>query len=183
MQMNRKKSHIRCVYYYSSFSHSLTDFILQQLIEHLKAYFNGDWKTQVNVKQTMAITANTRVPLKKTLQDPDRSTTAPLAAESSIQLHSVPKGFRPIDAPTFPSPSLPPDVDMQPASHNPPNSALIVSSASSSSTLAGSLEDSPGSPVPKSAIEISQILSRKRAAEASTHAQPAKRQRQPRSCR
>ena len=130
----------------------------------------------------MAITADTHMTLKKSLQDPDRSAAAPRVAESSIQLHSALKGFLPIDAPTDPSSSLPLDVNMQPASnHNPLISAVPV--LPSSSSPSSSLAESPGNPPESHLPGSAQLLSRKRAAEASTHAQPTKRQRQPRSCR
>ncbi|KAF8238191.1 hypothetical protein L208DRAFT_1355534 [Tricholoma matsutake] len=121
---------------------------LWQLAKHLRMYFNGDWKSQTNTKQTMAVTPKDCLPLKKALQDPSRSRTVPLATESTMQLHSVMKGFFPLD---------------------PPATARCRYANNSQR--------------PVSTVETSQILSRKRTAEASTEVQPTKRKRQARSCR
>ena len=148
-----------------------------QLVEHLKIYFNGDWKSQANTKQTMAVTAKDRLPLKKALQDPRRSETAPLATESTMQLHAVAKGFVPLDPPAILFALPLPDVDM-------PDNTITKSPALLKSTSPARLIENPEErqePVPT--VETFQILSRKRAAEASTEVQPTKRKRQARSCR
>ena len=120
----------------------------------MKGYFNRDWKTQANIKQMMAITAKDHMLLKQTLQDPHRSVTAPLTSESSIQLHSAPKGFLPID----PSP-LTTDVDH-----------TISTLLAVPSTTALAFRDQASS----STIEVSHALSRKRAADASIQVQEIK---------
>jgi hypothetical protein len=140
-------------------SHQLT----HQLIEHLKGYFNGDWKTQANIKQTMAITAKDHMPLKQTLQDPNHSVIAPLTSESMIWLHSAPKGFLPID----PSPST---MDVY-------NTILTLSAMPSATTLA------PGDQASSSTVEVLHALSRKRVADVSIQVQPTKKPRQAQSCK
>ncbi|KAF8227924.1 hypothetical protein L208DRAFT_1491091, partial [Tricholoma matsutake] len=136
--------------------------ISYKLAEHLRMYFNGDWKSQENTKQTMAVKAKDRLPLKKALQDPSWSETAPLATESTMQLHSVAKGFFPLDPPAI-SFALPlPDVDMPMISTVNPNCTISKSPASSKSTSPMRLTENPKeSQRPVSTVKTSQILSRK----------------------
>ncbi|KAF5374661.1 hypothetical protein D9615_009012 [Tricholomella constricta] len=82
-----------------------TDGVFYKLTEQLKVYYNGDWKRNTNTKQTKAMTAIVRVPLKRSLCDPRRSSTAPKALERPQNLHTVPKGLLPDDM--LPVPHLP----------------------------------------------------------------------------
>ena len=156
-----------------------------QLAEHLKIYFNGDWKSQANTKQTMAVTAKDRLPLKKALQDPSQSETAPQATESTMQLHAVAKGFVPLDPPAILFALPLPDVDMPTILAVNPDHTSTKSSASSKSTTSPTrlIETPEDSQRPIPTVETSQILSKRRAAEASTEVQPTKWKRQARSCR
>ncbi|KAF8075928.1 hypothetical protein FPV67DRAFT_1469766 [Lyophyllum atratum] len=75
--------------------------ISYKLAEQLKVYYNGDWKTNANIKQTKAMTAEARLLLKHSLRDPRRSINAPPALESARVLHSAAKGLlntSPLDA-------------------------------------------------------------------------------------
>jgi hypothetical protein len=64
-----------------------------QLSEQLKVYYNGDWKTNSNIKQSLAMTLNVRVPLRKTLHDPARALPIPKLTQATMTLPSVSEGF------------------------------------------------------------------------------------------
>ncbi|KAG6835921.1 hypothetical protein H0H93_013330 [Arthromyces matolae] len=83
------------------------DKISYKLPEQLKVYYNGDWKRNVNIKQTKAMTADARLPLRNTLRDPQRSLTAPKVPETVKTLHTASKGLdlAPGTLPTAPSPT------------------------------------------------------------------------------
>ncbi|KAF8057979.1 hypothetical protein FPV67DRAFT_1525179 [Lyophyllum atratum] len=145
--------------------------ISYKLTEHLKVYYGGDWEAQVNIKQTMSITASERLPLKRSLRDPTRSTLARPAAETSLKLHSVQQGFVGLppggtDISSQPGPSWQPPSRVSPTSH-------IISTQAS-------LPYPQRSP---STYDPTHTISLKRAADASTEVRPTKKARQKRSCR
>ncbi|KAG6835693.1 hypothetical protein H0H93_015646 [Arthromyces matolae] len=159
--------------------------ISYKLTEHLTLYYNGEWATQSNVKQTLSITAKNRVPLKKAVHDPNRSIGAPQTKETSLKPHVVSKGLLPMDkdvptthdsninsphpaiGTTSPQPSLETHIDVEPEdSSNPPTSRPSGSMPSGSLALTTEVH--------------TRLL--KRGAEASTAVQPAKKQRRERSC-
>ncbi|KAJ3819593.1 hypothetical protein F5880DRAFT_1616319 [Lentinula raphanica] len=65
-----------------------------KLIEHLRLYYNGDWKTLSNIKQTLAQTAEDRKRAKKPVNDLNRIKMLPAALEAPLTLHSVQNGLR-----------------------------------------------------------------------------------------
>ncbi|KAG6825492.1 hypothetical protein H0H92_003568 [Tricholoma furcatifolium] len=67
--------------------------ISYKLTEHLKLYYNGDWKRNANIKQTKAMTVDMRRPLRNTLYDPRRASNAPAVPEASRSLHRISKGL------------------------------------------------------------------------------------------
>ncbi len=74
-----------------------------QLPEHLKAYYNGEWKTQSNIKQTLAMTSAERRSIKKIIRDPRRALAAPPVKDTSLEARSVTSGLLPL--PPLPSTS------------------------------------------------------------------------------
>ncbi|KAJ3824864.1 hypothetical protein F5880DRAFT_1479370 [Lentinula raphanica] len=65
-----------------------------KLIEHLRLYYNGDWKILSNIKQTLAQTAEDRKRAKKPVNDLNCIKMLPAALEIPLTLHSVPNGLR-----------------------------------------------------------------------------------------
>ncbi|KAF8057819.1 hypothetical protein FPV67DRAFT_1394478, partial [Lyophyllum atratum] len=134
---------------------------LLALAEQLKVYYNGDWKRNTNIKQTMAMTADIRVPLKQTLRNPQRLLQAPPVPQSSQAPLVVPSGFRPIQEPQSHS------------THNLPSGAASPTSLSSTTPPPVTAH----SPLQQSIFD----LARKRAANSIPEA--AVKKRQCRTCR
>ncbi|KAG6875210.1 hypothetical protein C0992_004756, partial [Termitomyces sp. T32_za158] len=156
------------------------DNISYKLTEQLKVYYNGDWKRNTNIKQTKAMTANTRLPLENILCDPWRSSAAPCVPETTRTHHSVMKGLKigaEIDIPAPPS-----------LSHG---SLLLASSPSTFSVQPESSHASAPHENPLISImagpsveqtELAAELARKRARE-SLPDKPSKKPRKRRTCR
>ncbi|KAJ6447607.1 hypothetical protein C8R47DRAFT_1231364 [Mycena vitilis] len=58
--------------------------IYYKLSEQLKVYFNGNWKTNANIKQSKAMTAEARTPLNTRLRNPSRLLAAPNIPSSQL---------------------------------------------------------------------------------------------------
>ncbi|KAJ7624198.1 hypothetical protein DFH06DRAFT_1008444, partial [Mycena polygramma] len=67
--------------------------IYYKLSEQLKVYFNGNWKTNANIKQSKAMTAEARTPLNTRLRDPFRLLAAPNIPSSQLAPHRVRSGM------------------------------------------------------------------------------------------
>ncbi|GBE83376.1 hypothetical protein SCP_0504240 [Sparassis crispa] len=67
--------------------------ISYKLIEHLKVYYTT-WKSNMNVKYTLAQTKEHRMALNNTLRDPLRSQHAPPAPERSQRFHDIVSGLQ-----------------------------------------------------------------------------------------
>ncbi|KAJ7158821.1 hypothetical protein C8R46DRAFT_1224735 [Mycena filopes] len=78
--------------------------ISYKLPEQLKAYFNGNWKTNTNIKLTKSSTFEVRAPLLQQLKQPARLAMAPKVPETSMKIHSVLSGLLPLDSDVPPSP-------------------------------------------------------------------------------
>ncbi|KAG6826161.1 hypothetical protein H0H92_000919 [Tricholoma furcatifolium] len=141
---------------------------LDELEEQLKAYFNGPWKRNTNIKQTKAMTAEVRMPLRMALRDPRRSSTAPQAPETTKTLHSALKGLS-LDGLFFPTTTT--RLTMIPAQQS---SLPLVTDTSSASP--------PTVPSLQLHQEKATALACKRAA-ASIPEAPSKKRRKTRSCR
>ncbi|KAJ3816731.1 hypothetical protein F5880DRAFT_1618992 [Lentinula raphanica] len=122
-----------------------------KIIEHLWLYYNGEWKSLANIKQTLAQTADDRKRAKKHVHDPLRTKSLPVALEAPLSLHHVPAGLRSLEStPPIPPPdsssmtqiSNPEDPHVQPSQPT-PNPNPIATSASSSSS-----QNPPPSSVP-----------------------------------
>ncbi|KAJ6538419.1 hypothetical protein B0H10DRAFT_2254857 [Mycena sp. CBHHK59/15] len=70
--------------------------ISYKLSEQLKVYFNRDWKTNTNIKQTIVMTADARAALNARLRNPVRALAAPKVPETQLTLHSVSHGTLPL---------------------------------------------------------------------------------------
>ncbi|CAK5267877.1 unnamed protein product, partial [Mycena citricolor] len=69
-----------------------------KLPEQLKAYYNGAWKTNSNIKQTKALTSDSRRPLLAKIRDPKRLQNVPAVPETPMRLPSVPAGLLTLDS-------------------------------------------------------------------------------------
>ncbi|KIK52649.1 hypothetical protein GYMLUDRAFT_179947, partial [Collybiopsis luxurians FD-317 M1] len=65
-----------------------------KLIEHLRLYYNGTWKSVANVKQTYAETAAARKQVKQLIHDERRTQYQPSVLEAPPTLHHVTKGLQ-----------------------------------------------------------------------------------------
>ncbi|KAJ3964645.1 hypothetical protein EV361DRAFT_873842 [Lentinula raphanica] len=118
--------------------------VLYEIIEHLRLYYNGEWKSLANIKQTLTQTADDRKRAKKHIHDPLRTKPLPVALEAPLSLHHVPAGLRSLESTPLPHPDPPTpptitqtdaeDLHRQPLQPE-PNSNPIAASASSSSSL------------------------------------------------
>ncbi|KAG6818718.1 hypothetical protein H0H93_002526, partial [Arthromyces matolae] len=157
-----------------------------KLSEHLTTYYNGEWATQSNVKQTLSVTAKNRVPLKKALHDPTRSIEAPQTKETSLKMHAVNKGFVPLED-DVPASNLSDSA----LSHTTAVVAALPQATADSQIPHADLEpqrsqNSPDTQPPatsSSLVLANPVQTRllKRAADASTVVHPAKKPRRERS--
>ncbi|KAJ7586925.1 hypothetical protein C8J56DRAFT_1051224 [Mycena floridula] len=161
--------------------------ISYKLAEHLKLYFNGDWKTTANMKQTLAETEDDRIPLKKALVDTMRSKSVLNVNQAPLRLHEVNQGFL-----AFADDD---DNTMQddPISETPvvlaiPQQLLGAMSTEESDQLYESMiveSEASGSESrlqSSATLNMATMVSLKRAAELTKVTRPAKRPRQPRRC-
>ncbi|KAJ7201006.1 hypothetical protein GGX14DRAFT_571579 [Mycena pura] len=81
-----------------------------------KAYFNGTWKTNMNIKLTKSMTSDARVPLIDQLKEPARIAMAPEVPEMTLQPHHVPSGLLALDNDADPAePTIAPPPHSTPA--------------------------------------------------------------------
>ncbi|KAJ3840970.1 hypothetical protein F5878DRAFT_672230, partial [Lentinula raphanica] len=156
-----------------------------KIIEHLRLYYNGEWKSLANIKQTLAQTADDRKRAKKHIHDPLRTKPLPVAPEAPLSLHHVPAGLRSLESTPLPHPNplTPPtitqtdaeDLHRQPLQPE-PNSNPIAASASSSSS---SSQDPP----PCSVSTVIEQLAGNRVHANATLPAPRPKQRQVRRCK
>ncbi|KAJ7760274.1 hypothetical protein DFH07DRAFT_771904 [Mycena maculata] len=66
--------------------------IYYKLPEQLKVYYNGDWKTNSNIKQTKATTADKRGPTLEQIYSPERMKMAPKVPQTAMRVHDAPTG-------------------------------------------------------------------------------------------
>ncbi|KAK1227239.1 hypothetical protein PQX77_009768, partial [Marasmius sp. AFHP31] len=72
--------------------------ISYKLPEHLQLYYNGAWKTNTNIKQTLSQTSHERQPVRDELRDDTSSQIKSLRVpQQPPKLHSVTSGFQPLD--------------------------------------------------------------------------------------
>ncbi|KAJ3746885.1 hypothetical protein EV360DRAFT_57346 [Lentinula raphanica] len=156
-----------------------------KIIEHLRLYYNGEWKSLANIKQTLAQTADDRKRAKKHIHDPLRTKPLPVAPEAPLSLHHVPAGLHSLESMPLPHPDppMPPtttqtdaeDLHRQPLQPE-PNSNPIAASASSSSSLS---QDPP----PRSVSTVIEQLAGNRVHANATLPAPRPKQRQVRRCK
>ncbi|KAF8056942.1 hypothetical protein FPV67DRAFT_1637573 [Lyophyllum atratum] len=127
--------------------------ISYKLVEQLMVYY-ADWKTNLNIRQTLSMTNRVRQPVRNAIRDPQRSRYAPPAPERQLQLHTVNGGL--LSMPAFPEPPI---------------------TTSSRLTL-----DNMASLFSGGARSTADALARKRAADTLV-GPPEKRPRKPRTCR
>ncbi|KAJ7242858.1 hypothetical protein B0H12DRAFT_1236604 [Mycena haematopus] len=160
-----------------------------ELPEQLKAYFNGSWKTNMNIKQTKALTFDVCVPLAEQLRDPVRLSMAPKVPETSMELHHVPSGLLALDDDeTADLSSAEPILDLTAQSSAPvtlytglPSSTGMSASAVSfaaSSSLNGAVQAAP----PPTRELLIEKLSKKRVAQ-NLPQNPHEKKRARRTCR
>ncbi|KAJ7920000.1 hypothetical protein B0H13DRAFT_2319918 [Mycena leptocephala] len=64
-----------------------------KLPELLKVYYNGDWKSNSNIKQTKATTADVRRPRLQQIHDPERMKMVPRVPQTIMRLHDALRGM------------------------------------------------------------------------------------------
>ncbi|KAJ7214561.1 hypothetical protein GGX14DRAFT_611156 [Mycena pura] len=69
------------------------DDIYYKLPEQLKVYYSGEWQTNSNIKQTKAMTADSRASLMSRIHDPTRFQFTPAVPETTLKPHHVPGGM------------------------------------------------------------------------------------------
>ncbi|KAF8971764.1 hypothetical protein BDZ97DRAFT_1650717, partial [Flammula alnicola] len=126
-----------------------------KLIEQLTAYYNT-WKINLNVKETLSRTLNTRKPVLEAIRNPARSAHAPPVPKRPAKPNSVNHGF---NVPINTSPT-------------PRNSDNVQQAAAVSTQAAGT----------SSTSSIQGYISRKRVGDHLVRTEPAKRARKPRRC-
>ncbi|KAJ3836718.1 hypothetical protein F5878DRAFT_586170 [Lentinula raphanica] len=153
-----------------------------KIIEHLRLYYNGEWKSLANIKQTLAQTAEDRKCAKKHVHDPLRTKPLPVALEAPLSLHHVPAGLRSLESTPRP-PSASPSTTQTDAenSHLQPfrpslNPNPISASASSSSSSQDLL-------APSSVATVIEQLAGNRVRANATLPAPKPKQRQVRRCK
>ncbi|KAJ3777917.1 hypothetical protein FB446DRAFT_699599 [Lentinula raphanica] len=119
-----------------------------KIIEHLRLYYNGEWKSLANIKQTLAQTAEDRRRAKKHVHDPLRMKSLPAALEAPLSLHHVPSGLRSLESTPLPqAPPVSPHItqsviegtQQEQPSHNPDPIATSASSLSQDPVESASL--------------------------------------------
>ncbi|KAJ7200900.1 hypothetical protein C8J57DRAFT_1627132, partial [Mycena rebaudengoi] len=142
----------------------IKDEVSYKVLEQLSGYY-AEWKTNIDVRQSLSVTAPVRRPVLASLRDPQRSLVAPNVLQWPAQTQViVSKGLLPLLTLSQIPPSSPTTAE-----HNQPPQLVASTSTSLSSSEAPSLWS-----------QMNQLF-RKRAAEAIPG--PArKKQRKPRTC-
>ncbi|KAF8075254.1 hypothetical protein FPV67DRAFT_1728203, partial [Lyophyllum atratum] len=150
----------------------------EKLTEQLKVYYNGAWKKNANTKQTKAMTALVRLPIKEAVRNPQRSRDAPKVPERTRELHSATKGLLQLELPPQST-----SANRAPTPHTSPTPAPVPSSSALMPAPAVLALPAP-QPLPSESQFHSAALelARKRA-RASIPDLPNKRQRKRRTCR
>jgi hypothetical protein len=73
-------------------------------------YFSA-WKTNINIKESLSLSANARLPLREALADPERMSNAPLIPTRPLQPNQVNAGFLSESAQTHAPTQAPIQVD------------------------------------------------------------------------
>ncbi|KAG6848087.1 hypothetical protein H0H93_003468 [Arthromyces matolae] len=82
--------------------------IYYKLEEHLTSYFNGNWKENANIKQSIREALSVTEPLQKRLRNPERANEQVNANTTPMSRHKAERGFQ-----AHPSPTEEPSVAVQ----------------------------------------------------------------------
>ncbi|KAF8186025.1 hypothetical protein BJ912DRAFT_803788, partial [Pholiota molesta] len=69
-----------------------TKGIFYKLIEHLTMYFSA-WKTNINIKESLSLSANARLPLREVISNPKWTSDIPPIPIRPLQPNQVETGF------------------------------------------------------------------------------------------